>query len=160
MSNAISVIDSDAIVEARVRGESIRSIAKRLKVSITDIHDTLDRFAKVTISQNLRTHTLALELERLDNLQQAYEQQARAGDIQAAMLVAKLIERRCIMLGLSAPPRVDPQIIEQQTAPTQTSTERIRAAIDRIRSLPKPEAEQDNQEQPRDTHEDKPPQSN
>ena len=106
MSNAISVIDSDAIVEARVRGESIRSIAKRLKVSITDIHDTLDRFAKVTISQNLRTHTLALELERLDNLQQAYEQQARAGDIQAAMLVAKLIERRCIMLGLSAPPRV------------------------------------------------------
>ena len=41
MSNAISVIDSDAIIEARVRGESIRSIAKPLKVSIADIQRRL-----------------------------------------------------------------------------------------------------------------------
>src|SRR5215469_13312330 len=130
MSNAIT-IDSEAIIEARVQGESIRSISKRLGCSIEDINDTLDRFAKVTISKNLRTHTLALELERLDRLQHTFERQAEAGDIQSAMLCHKITERRCIMLGISAPPRVDPQIIEQQPAPAQTSTERIRAAIDR-----------------------------
>ena len=134
------IIDSEAIIEARVRGESIRSISKRLGVSVADINDTLDKFASITISQNLRTHTLALELERLDKLQQSFEQQAHAGDVQAAALVTKIIERRCIMLGIAAPPRVDPQIIEQQTAPKQTSTDRIREAIDRIRRLPKPEA--------------------
>jgi len=153
-------IDCEDIIDARVRGESARSIAKRLGCTIDDVNDVLDRFATQTITNKLRTHTLALELERLDNLQQVFERQAKAGDVASGSLVTKIIERRCIMLGLSAPSRVDPQIIEQQTAPTQTSTERIRAAIDRIRSLPKPEAEQDNQEQPRDTPEDKPPQPN
>ena len=138
MSDAL-IIDSEAIIEARVRGESIRSISKRLGCSVADIHDVLDRFASVTISANLRTHTLALELERLDNLQQAFEQQAKAGDVQSAMLITKIIERRCVMLGLSAPPRVDLHIIEEQAAPKQTSTERILEVINRIRALPKPE---------------------
>src|SRR5262249_36703337 len=163
-------IDSDEIIEARIQGESIRSISKRLGCSIEDINDTLDRFAKVTIAANLRVHTLALELERLDKLQRTFERQAEAGDIQSAHLVTKIIERRCIMLGLSAPPRVDPQILEQQAAPKQNSTERIRAAIMRIRALPKPsqdeleakgsesEAEPIS-EQTRDTGEDTEPKS-
>src|SRR5262249_40594030 len=86
----------------RVQGESVRSISKRLGCSVDDIHDVLDRFAKVAISANLRVHTLALELERLDRLQRTFERQAEAGDIQSAMLVTKIIERRCIMLGISA----------------------------------------------------------
>jgi transposase len=45
-------IDSDEIIEARIQGESIRSISKRLGCSIEDINDTLDRFAKVTISMD------------------------------------------------------------------------------------------------------------
>ena len=49
MSNALT-IDSEAIIEARVRGESIRSISKRLGCSVADINDVLDRYAKVAIS--------------------------------------------------------------------------------------------------------------
>src|SRR5262249_42980173 len=128
-------------VEALLRVEP-----KRLGCSVADINDVLDHFAHVTISANLRTPTLGLELQRLDNLQQAFEQQAKAGDVQAAMLVTKIIERRCVMLGLSAPPRVDQHIIEHAQPPAMTSTERIRAAIDRIRGLPKPEDKQEEDE--------------
>src|SRR5262249_28747109 len=134
-------IDAEAIIEARIQGESIRSISKRFGCSVADINDVLDRFAHVTISANLRTHTLALELERLDNLQQTFERQARAGDVQSAALVPKIIERRCIMLGLSAPPRVDQHIIEHAQPPAMTSTQRIREAIERLRLEKKPKSD-------------------
>src|SRR5262249_8158979 len=111
MSNTL-IVDS----EGHHRGPRARRehplYLERLGCSVADINDVLDRFAHVTISANLRTHTLALELERLDKLQQSFEQQAHAGDVQSAMLVTKIIERRCIMLGLSAPPRTDHHIIE------------------------------------------------
>ena len=58
------------------------------------VNDVLYKFATQTITQKLRTHTLALELERLDKMQQVFERQARAGDVQSAHLVTKLIERR------------------------------------------------------------------
>jgi hypothetical protein len=138
----MNAIDAEEIVEARIQGESIRSISKRLGVSVEDINDCLDRFAKITISKNLRTHTLALELERLDRLQRAFERQAEAGDVQAAALCQKIIERRCVMLGISAPPRVDAQLIEAVNAtPKQDSISRIYAAIERIQKLPKPDGE-------------------
>src|SRR5262249_41099187 len=114
------------------------SISKRLGCTLEDIDDVLTRFAKLTISQNLRQHTLALELARLDRLQRPFERQAEAGDIQSAMLCTKIIERRSIMLGISAPPRMDPQLIEQTTAPKQNSTERIYEVINRIAALPEP----------------------
>jgi hypothetical protein len=106
------------------------------------VNKVLDRFAETTIDDKTRKHMLALELERLDEIQRVFDKQARGGDIPAALLVTKIIERRCILLGLALPPRVDPQIIELQTAPAVTSTERIKAAIDRLRGrLPKPEPE-------------------
>src|SRR5262245_61642989 len=137
----MNAIDSEEIIEARVRGESVRSIAKRLGCTVTDINDVLDHFATQTISAKLRTHTLALELERLDSLQQVFERQAKAGDVASAHLVTKLIERRCILLGLAAPPRVDSHIIEHASPPAMTSTEKLRAAIDRLRLEKKPNGE-------------------
>ena len=133
-----SVIDSEAIIQARIRCWSVRAIAKHFNCTIADVNDVLDGFASMTLTDRLRTHTLALEIERLDELQRVFERQARTGDLAAAAMVAKFIERRCILLGLAAPPRVDPQLIELQIKPVETSTERIKAAIDRIRGLPKP----------------------
>ncbi|GLR85833.1 hypothetical protein [Bradyrhizobium iriomotense] len=140
--NEIITIDGEDIVQARVRGESVRNIAKRFGCSIADVNDVLDRFAAMTITNKLRVHTLALELERLDELQRVFESQARGGDVQSALLVTKIIERRSVLLGLSMQPRSDPQVIEGQVQPAENSTERVRAAIDRIRGkLPKPEGE-------------------
>jgi hypothetical protein len=134
-------IDSEQIIQARIRGESVRSIARRLGCTIDDVNDVLDRFASTTLTDKLRMHTLALELERLDGLQEVFEQQAKAGDVQSALLVTKLIERRSVMLGLAAPPRTDNHIIEHARPPAMTSTERIRAAIDRLRLEKQPKAD-------------------
>jgi hypothetical protein len=99
VGNEGNVIDGEAIITARVRGFSVRHIAKHMGCSIDDVNDVLDRFSYQTLTERLRTHTLALELERLDSMQQVFEKQARSGDIQAAALVTRLIERRCILLG-------------------------------------------------------------
>jgi hypothetical protein len=53
---------------------------------------------------NARKHSLALELERLDQLQQVFGARALEGDVASGALVAKIIERRCTMLGLYTPP--------------------------------------------------------
>ena len=134
-------IDSEQIIQARIRGESARSIAKRLHCTLADINDVMDRFATTTLTDKLRAHTLALEIERLDELQEVFNDQAKAGDVQSALLVTKIIERRSILLGLSAPPRTDHHIIEHAQPPAMTSTERIRAAIDLLRLEKQPKIE-------------------
>jgi hypothetical protein len=61
-----TTVDSEAIIQARIRGYSARAIAKHLGCTVADVTDALDNFARLTLTKNLRTHTLALELERLD----------------------------------------------------------------------------------------------
>ena len=119
--------------QARIRGESVRSIAKRFSCTLAEVHKILDRFAETTIDDKTRKHSLALELERLDQLQQVFGTRALEGDVASGALVAKIIERRCTMLGLYTPPAAVLQVVEAQ-APKETSTDRIRAAIDRIRA--------------------------
>src|SRR5262245_28865607 len=74
---------------------------------------------------------------------QVFSARALEGDVASGALVAKIIERRCTMLGLYTPPATMLQVIEAE-APRETSTEKIRAAIDRIRGrLPKPDGPED-----------------
>jgi hypothetical protein len=56
------------------------------------------------------------------------------------MLLTKIMERSSCLLGLNSPVRVDAQLLidGEQARQQPTSTERIRAAIDRIRNVPKP----------------------
>ena len=134
------ILDGEDIVQARIRGESVRSIAKRFSCSLAEVKKILDRFAETVIDDNTRKHTLALELARLDELQSVFHDRALAGDVHCGALVAKIIERRCTMLGLYTPPAATLQVIEAE-APKETSTDRICAAIDRIRGkrLPRPD---------------------
>ena len=134
------ILDGEDIIQARIRGESVRSIAKRFSCTLAEVHKVLDRFAEITIDEKTRKHTLALELARLDELQTVFHDRALAGDVHCGALVAKIIERRCTMLGLYTPPAATLQVIEAE-APKETSTDRICAAIDRIRGkrLPRPD---------------------
>lgn len=68
----------------------------------------------------------------MDLLQRTFYAQALDGDVASGALVAKLIERRCTILGLYTPPATTLEIIEAQ-APRKTSADRIRAAFDRVR---------------------------
>jgi hypothetical protein len=74
----------------------------------------------LTFSDPVRKHTLALELARLDELEEVFLEQAKGGDVQAARLVTKIIERRCLMLSLHALHTAALQVVDA-SAPRQTS---------------------------------------
>jgi len=76
--------------------------------------------------------TLALELARLDELQETFYARVLEGDVQCGALITKIIERRCTMLGLYTPQTATLQVIEAET-PRETSTDKISALIERIR---------------------------
>src|SRR5215813_13518182 len=126
------ILDGEDIVQARIRGESVRSIAKRLSCTLAEVSKVLDRFTETTIDDKTRRHTLALELARLDELQETFYARALEGDVQCGALITKIIERRCTMLGLHTPQTATLQVIEAET-PRETSTAKISALIERIR---------------------------
>ena len=53
------------------------------------------------------------------------------GDVQSGALCAKIIERRCTMLGLYTPPTATLKVIEAQ-APRETSTEKVRRVLNEL----------------------------
>jgi len=125
-------MNDDEIVQQRVSGRSARAIARAQGCTLADVTRVLDRFTETTIDDKTRKHTLALELARLDELQETFYARALEGDVACGALITKIIERRCVMLGLYTPQTATLQIIEAE-APRETSTERLRAAIERIR---------------------------
>src|SRR5215469_4009795 len=125
-------MNDDEIVQQRVSGRSARAIARAQGCSVAEVNKALDRFTETTIDDKVRKHTLALELARLDELQETFYARALEGDVACGALITKIIERRCTMLGLYTPQTATLQVIDAE-APRETSTERLRAAIDRIR---------------------------
>ena len=125
-------MNDDVIIQQRISGRSARAIAKAQGCSVAEVNKALDRFTETTIDDKVRRHTLALELARLDGLQETFYARALEGDVACGALITKIIERRCVMLGLYTPQTATLQVIEGE-APRETSTERLRAAIDRIR---------------------------
>ena len=125
-------MNDDEIVQQRVSGRSARAIARAHGCTLAEVGKVLDRFTETTIDDKTRKHTLALELARLDELQETFYARALEGDVACGALITKIIERRCVMLGLYTPQTATLQIIEAE-ASRETSTERLRAAIERIR---------------------------
>src|SRR5215471_16364515 len=111
------------------------------------VNKALDHFTETTIDDKVRRHTLALELARLDELQETFYARALEGDVQCGALVTKIIERRCTMLGLYTPQIATLQVIEAET-PRETSTDKISALIERIRG----KARDDDPDDPPSTH--------
>jgi hypothetical protein len=86
--------DDDEIIKQRIAGSSVRAIAKACGSSVAEVNRVIDRWAEMTVSPELRKQTLALELARLDLLQQAFFTWAMTGDVQCGALVTKIISRR------------------------------------------------------------------
>jgi hypothetical protein len=84
----------DAIIKQRIRGRSVRAIAKAQHTTVAAINEAIDRWTASTIDDKIRKNTLALELARLDGLQEVFYQHALEGDPQCVGLVTKFIERR------------------------------------------------------------------
>ena len=93
------------------------------------MHRAIDEWSENFITGKFRQHSLALELARLDELQAAFYQRALDGDVASGHLVNKIIERRCVMLGLHTPVPQVLRIVDAMEQPRQTSTDRIEAAL-------------------------------
>src|SRR5262244_2802971 len=139
-------MNDDAILQQRI-GRPARAIAKAQGCSVAEVNKALDRFTETTIDDKIRRHTLALELARLDELQETFYARALEGDGACGALITKIIERRCTMLGLYTPQTATLQVIEAET-PRETSTDKISALIERIRG----KTRDDDPDDPPSTH--------
>jgi Tfp pilus assembly PilM family ATPase len=82
-----------------VAARSARAIAKAQSTTVAEVNKALDLFTETTIDDKVRKHTLALELARLDELQETFYARALEGDVQCGALITKIIERRCCFFG-------------------------------------------------------------
>jgi hypothetical protein len=95
----VALIDHEqAIFRARLAGQSIRSIAQDFHCEIAHVQAVIDRLCR-PIDEHLRKHTLLLELERLDELEEVFAHKARNGDAKAALVLLQIAERRAAYLG-------------------------------------------------------------
>ncbi|WP_027584024.1 hypothetical protein [Bradyrhizobium sp. Ai1a-2] len=134
MDEIVELVDDqrdDQIVKLRLTGVGVRAIAKQFSISTAEVERVIDRML-AHIDAGFRVRTARLELERLDLLHRAYFAKALSGDTAAGQLLVRIAERRSALLALDSPIRVD--IVERQheVTPAPTSTDRIRAAIDRL----------------------------
>jgi hypothetical protein len=134
--NVVELIDrEEAIFKARLAGKSVRRIAREFRTDLATVESVVQRCCPV-INTQMRLAALALDLERLDELQNVFYSDAMNGDAQAAAICLKIAERRSCYLGLDSPMRIDPVQLAAEAQPQPTSTERIMAALNRLRYDP------------------------
>jgi DNA-binding CsgD family transcriptional regulator len=131
MSTALTVVDEDQILELRLGGASVKTIARRFHISVERVNETLDG-AFEQLSDRGRLRATNLELARLDELIGKFRAKALEGDPVAANLMVRLSERRCQLLGLDHK-NTDPVLLNMVVNPPASSTDRIRQALDRLR---------------------------
>jgi hypothetical protein len=124
----------EQMFQERLTGTSIRTIARRFRVSEGEVRNAIGRVC-APVNEQLRKHTLEIELERMDDLLRPFYLEARDGNVAAAAICVKISERRARFLGIDAPVQVDPVALTAAATPAQTSTDRIRAALDRIAAM-------------------------
>ena len=139
-------MDRDELVNKRVA-----QIARDHGCTVNQVNAALDRHPIELDRDQFLRRTLALELIELDQLQQAFRAKALEDrDVGSGLLLLKVAERRATLLGMNAPQGHAVQIIQHEPAEAETSTDKIAAAIARIRgkSLRKPD-EPDDPEPPK-----------
>src|SRR5215467_4132109 len=111
-----------------------RRIADDHGCTVEEVHEVLDRHPIEVDRDKYLKRALAMQLLQLDELEVAFRDKAiRDHDVAAGVLLVKVAERRATLLGLNAPIGHAVQVIQHDLPNKPTSTERIRAAIDRIR---------------------------
>jgi len=123
-------------LEMRRSGRSLWSIAEYLGISErkanTLIADTLKEAADLVDAGHKRS-LLAMEVDRLDELQSAVWQDAISGDRQAVETALKIIQARAKVLGLDNMPT---STITNNTIVVAGTSEEYVAALRRVAELP------------------------
>jgi hypothetical protein len=142
----LAMIDEDAILREAIFGDPVKEIAKRHKCSQTAVNAILDRHAAEMLTPSARARALALEVDRLDCLEQTFHRIAIANqDAQAGTLVTKISQRRSALLGLDQPHmlRLDLTAVPENND-GKTNTQRM---LEAIRQLKGEVAEPDDEDQ-------------
>jgi hypothetical protein len=97
------------------------------------VDEVLDQRADAMLSGKHLRRALMLQLARLDELVEVFHPKGLGGDPICGALVVKIEERRSTLLGLNAPIGHAVSVVQQEPVEAPTSTDKIRAAFDRIR---------------------------
>jgi hypothetical protein len=131
---------ADEIFRARLVGKSIRTLAKRFGLTTGEVAELVESMCQ-PVSPAMRRAVLMLDLERLEILGEVFFEKAMAGDVAAAGVSIRLQERRAQLLGLDVPAasRSD-AVVQIAMASPETTTDRIRAALEHLaqQRLPPP----------------------
>src|SRR5262245_45220333 len=145
-SNTRAVVDradrEEEIFRARLKGRSVRAIAREFACEIVEVEEIIEKMC-APASAAMRRQALALDLQRLDELQTVFYEKAQDGDTASAAIVIKLSERRASLLGLDVPASVRGDAVQLAiiTPPQpESTTDRIRRALDLLAAerLPAP----------------------
>jgi len=117
----------------------MKRLAKDHRCTVREMERALDAHPINGEPDKYLRRLLALELIQLDQLGEVFREKAVAEkDCVAGALAVKISERLSTLVGLNAPASAAVQVIHA-APPAMNSTERIRAAIDRIRLAKQPE---------------------
>jgi hypothetical protein len=124
------------IFERRLNGRGVHTIAKEMSLAVKEVDEAIDRCCR-PVDEPFRLQTVCIELERLDRFTEAFYRKAINGDHASAAIVLKVNERRSAILGLDVPAgvRKDPVMLQIEQTPQPTTTDRIKAALDRIAAM-------------------------
>jgi hypothetical protein len=124
-----------AILDERIRGAGTHSIAKKMRLKVAEVNAALDRALTPIVDEDPR-RAFHLELARLEKMMSAHIEKALAGNVDHGAFVLRVCERVAALRGwdVAAQFRQSPTLrhLEAEKEREPTSTERIRAALDRI----------------------------
>jgi len=123
----------EQIFRLRLAGRSVRHLAKQFGRSIDEVAEICERMCQ-PVSPAMRRAVLALDLERIEAVQQVFYAKAMDGDAAAGALVLKCQERRSSLLGLdiSAAARGASPVLVEITPPHESTHDRIRSVLEHL----------------------------
>src|SRR5262245_15648081 len=110
------------ILEQRITGKSVITIAEQYRCTTSDVEGALERRLSFSLDNDQRLKLVKLDCARIDALiVPFFERAVKDRDVAAGTLVCKLLERRSLLLGLDQPTqsRIDVYAVEQRRQPSQ-----------------------------------------
>jgi DNA-binding CsgD family transcriptional regulator len=121
--------ESRRILNLFIAGARVDEIARTMELSVETVYR--ERRAALEAAVPLRDKAAdelrEIELQRLDRLQRAHWTQATEGHIGSSKIVLMCIDRRCKMLGLDAPVKVDATVRSELDAQIEQLVEELAA---------------------------------
>jgi hypothetical protein len=127
--------DPEAILNALAAGLSVTKASEKFHTPVAEVRQLLRSEIEHCLDGARLREAWSMMDRRLAAIELKFYNRAIEGDgdVQAAQIFVKISERRATLAGLNAPSSHIVQVSHVPPDQVQTSTERIRAALDRLR---------------------------